>query len=150
MYNRSPRVHRQLPVLIPELYEIENGRAIPVRKIQFAGPAFELVYGSTGSLEYLLSMSPSRTLKETYDLIAEYDQTLTKPLLDFLTAPEQRARGVRVIGSEETSIHREPTICFVVKGDRPISSQDIVNAFVKEGGVSLSKSFTTRLGLYSF
>jgi hypothetical protein len=106
-------------------------------KLQPSGPGYESSYGSTGAVEYLRSISPSETLKETYELIAEHEQRLLKPLLGFLTAPEQKARGVRIVGTEEAGLDRVPTVSFVVIGEKSLKSKDIVGLFDQKGNVSV-------------
>ncbi|KAG6817903.1 hypothetical protein H0H93_006911, partial [Arthromyces matolae] len=89
------------------------------------------------SFEYLLSLTPSRDLKKAFDAIAIHEQTLVAPLITFLTAPEQRARGVRVVGEEETNLTRVPTISFVVTGQNPIKSKDVVKVFDQKGKIGI-------------
>lgn len=115
-------------------------------KLQPGGPGYELVYGTTGVLPYLLSLTPSNDLKASFNAIAAHEQKLLQPLLAFLTAPEQTERGVRIVGEESPGINRVPTISFVVVGEKATKSSDIVKVFDKEGGVS-SESFrrTTKL-----
>ncbi|GLB44932.1 putative aminotransferase class-V [Lyophyllum shimeji] len=45
--------------------------------------------------DYLLSLTPDPALKKTFEAIAAQEETLVEPLLEFLTAPAQRERGVR-------------------------------------------------------
>lgn len=104
-------------------------------KLQPGGPGYELVYASTGILDYLLSLTPHNDLKRTFEAIATHERTLVDPLLSYLTHPDQRARGVRVVGSEEGGLSRVPTISFVVVGQRALKSKDIVGAFDQKGGV---------------
>lgn len=105
-------------------------------KVQPGGPGYELAYGATGVLPYLLSLTPSNTLEATFEAIARHEQELIGPLLRFLTDPAQRARGVRVVGSEDSGLGRVPTISFVVVGERAIRSKDVVKVFDQKGGVS--------------
>jgi hypothetical protein len=105
-------------------------------KLQPGGPGYELVYGSTGILDYLLSLTPHNDLKKTFEAIATHEQTLVSALLSYLTDPDQRARGVRVVGNEKGGLSRVPTISFVVVGQRALKSKDIVGAFDEKGGVS--------------
>jgi hypothetical protein len=104
-------------------------------KLQPGGPGYELVYASTGILDYLLSLTPHNDLKKTFEAIATHEQTLVGPLLTYLTHPDQRARGVRVVGSEQAGLLRVPTISFVVVGQRALKSKDIVGAFDRKGDV---------------
>jgi selenocysteine lyase/cysteine desulfurase len=105
-------------------------------KLQPGGPGYELVYGTTGIIPYLLSLTPKNDLKASFDAIAAHEQTLCEPLLGFLTAPEQHERGVRVVGDEKAGPSRAPTISFVVVGPRKTNSKDIVAVFDSVGGVS--------------
>lgn len=110
-------------------------------KLQPGGPGYEIVYSTTAILPYLLSLSAgssgSATLETSFELIAAHEQTLVKPLLAFLTAPEQVERGVRVVGDEKAGNSRVPTISFIVTGQRPLKSKDIVGAFDAKGGVRI-------------
>ena len=81
-------------------------------------------------------MTPKKDLKATFEAIAAHEQTILKPLLSFLTDPAQKARGVRIVGEETVNLERLPTVSFVVTGQRPLKSRDIVDVFDKKGGVS--------------
>ena len=109
-------------------------------KIQPGGPGYELLYGSTGIVPYLLSLTPENSLQASFNAIALYEQELLKILLGYLTHPEQKARGVRIVGDENVNLTRVPTISFVVIGERPIKSKDVVAIFDRKGGVRLSKA----------
>lgn len=106
-------------------------------KLQPGGPGYETVYGTTGVLAYLLSLTPANNLQASWDAIALHEQTLVEPLIRYLTEPKQWARGVRVVGDATVNLTRVPTISFVVVGDRAINSKDIIEVFDKKGGVSL-------------
>ena len=110
-------------------------------KLQPGGPGYEITYGTTGVLPYLLSLStgPSGpgTLQDSFALIAAHEQTLVEPLLAFLTAPEQLDRGVRVVGNDKPGPDRVPTISFVVTGQRAMKSKDVVGFFDSRGGVRI-------------
>lgn len=105
-------------------------------KLQPGGPGYELVYGTTAVLPYLLSLTPESDLGASFDAITAHEQKLIEPLLAFLTAPEQIDRGVRVVGEETPGINRVPTISFVVVGRNAMRSKEIVQVFDKKGGVS--------------
>lgn len=105
-------------------------------KLQPGGPGYELVYGTTGVVPYLLSLTEKNDLKASFKAIAEHEQTLVEPLLSFLTDPVQEARGVRVVGEEKAGLTRVPTISFLVVGEKAIKSRDVVKEFDKKGGVS--------------
>ncbi|KAF8826976.1 hypothetical protein HHX47_DHR5001048 [Lentinula edodes] len=106
-------------------------------KLQPGGPGYELVYGTTGVLPYLLSLTPSNDLKASFNAIAAHEQKLLQPLLAFLTAPEQIERGVRIVGEESPGTNRVPTISFVVVGEKATKSSDIVKVFDKQGGIGI-------------
>jgi len=131
------------------------------------GPGYELPYGVTGVLEYLLSISPisgptssaslndsasiysdpetHTRLEATFAAIAKYEHTLVKRLLEHLTSEKLAKRGVRIAGEETASERREPTISFVVVNGETgsaISGKDIVKVFDAEGNVSCPKSFS--------
>ncbi|KIY46833.1 selenocysteine lyase [Fistulina hepatica ATCC 64428] len=106
-------------------------------KLQPGGPGYELVYAATGVLPYLRNLTPVRDLRATWDAVALHEQTLLVPLLEFLTHPDQRTRGVRVVGDETPSLARAPTISFVVIGERPIRSRDVVAVFDAEGDIGI-------------
>lgn len=59
-----------------------------------------------------------------------------QPLLDYLKSKE--GRGVLIVGDERGGLGRVPTISFVVRGERPIRSKDVVEVFDKKGGVRSS------------
>lgn len=106
-------------------------------KLQPGGPGYEIVYGTTGVVPYLLSLTPDNSLKETFDAIAQHEQALLRPLVHFLTDTVQRERGVRIVGQETVDIERVPTVSFVVVGQRPLRSRDIVALFDKKGGIGI-------------
>ncbi|KAF9493874.1 PLP-dependent transferase [Pleurotus eryngii] len=118
-------------------------------KLQPGGPGYELVYGTTGVLPYLISLVPPPTkvassedptiahLDAAFSAIAAHEQELLKPLLGFLTAPEQIERGVRIVGTEQIGLSRVPTVSFVVVGPKAKRSQDIVEVFDKKGRVGI-------------
>ncbi|KAJ4479359.1 pyridoxal phosphate-dependent transferase [Lentinula aciculospora] len=106
-------------------------------KLQPGGPGYELVYGTTGVLPYLFSLTPENDLKASFDAIAAHEQKLVQPLLAYLTAPEQIERGVRIVGAEAPGITRVPTISFIVVGEKVTKSSDIVKVFDKKGGIGI-------------
>ncbi|PPR07857.1 hypothetical protein CVT24_005594 [Panaeolus cyanescens] len=106
-------------------------------KLQPGGPGYELVYGTTGVLAYLLSLSPKKTLKDSFDAIAQHEQVILEPLISFLTDKAQWNRGVRIVGEETTGLFRVPTVSFVVVGQRPLSSKRIVEVFDMRGGIGI-------------
>ncbi|KAF5373586.1 hypothetical protein D9758_000945 [Tetrapyrgos nigripes] len=99
--------------------------------------AHELVYGSTGILPYLLSLTPLNDLQATFDAITSHEHDLVQPLLAFFTHPDQRKRGLMLVGSEDSDASRVPTISFVILGQNPISSPEIVKRINQRGGVGI-------------
>lgn len=92
------------------------------------------MYGCTAVPEYIRSLSASALLEDAWQKIALHEQTLVKPLLDYLKSKE--GRGVRIVGEESSGLSRAPTISFVVVGERPIASRAVVRAFDQKGNVS--------------
>ena len=109
--------------------------AAPSYKLQPGGPGYELVHATTGVNAYLESLTPAKDLKASFAAIAEHEQTLIKPLLTFLTDPAQFKRGVRMVGDGAITAQRVPTISFLVVGQNPIKSSDVVKAFDETGTV---------------
>ncbi|KAH7922542.1 PLP-dependent transferase [Leucogyrophana mollusca] len=106
-------------------------------KVQPGGPGYELVYGATGVLPYLQSLTPANDLEASFNAIALHEQTLVKSLLTFLTDAKQVERGVRVVGQSKVELSRVPTISFVVVGQNAIKSKDIVGIFDNKGGIGI-------------
>ena len=104
-------------------------------KISPGGAGYELTYAVSAVLPYLQSLSPSGDIDDAFSLIAAHEQKLLTPLIGYLTSVEARARGILIVGSEIVDTWRAPTISFVVSGERPIPSQDIVAHFDKKGKV---------------
>lgn len=132
MYVRSSVLETSVKKIVHHFLKVDS----VAYKIQPGGPGYETVYGSTGVLAYLLSLTPDNDLQASFNGIATHEQTLVKPLISFLTAPEQRERGVRMVGEETVDLNRLPTISFVVVGQRPLKSKDVVAEFDKKRGVS--------------
>jgi selenocysteine lyase/cysteine desulfurase len=105
-------------------------------KLQPGGPGYEIVYSTTAVVPYLLSLAPGKSLDASFEAVAIQEQKLLEVLLGFLTAPEQFNRGVRIVGDDKVGMSRVPTISFVVTGQRPIKSKDVVRVFDDIGGVS--------------
>ena len=137
---------------------------LTVEKVSFklmpGGPGYELPYGATGVLEYLLSISPisGRTssasltdpgsiysdpethtrLKATFEAITKQEHTLMERLLRHLTSEKLVKRGLRIVGEETASEFREPTISFVVVDGETggaVSGKDVVKVFDAKGNV---------------
>ena len=119
-------------------------------KLEPGGPGYELVYGSSAVLRYLLSITPSNSLDATFAAIAAHERMLVGPLLKWLGSKYER--GVRIVGEEKEGVDRLPTVSFVVVGQRAMSSKDVVKVFDQKGGVSIPHPATIlrikfRLGL---
>lgn len=100
-----------------------------------SGPGYELTFSTTAVLEYLLSLTPTRSLATSFEAITKQEQALVDRLLTFLLS--QESRGVHIVGQSNTDPTRAPTISFVVHGDRPIASKAVVAAFDKKGGIGI-------------
>ncbi|KAG8894775.1 hypothetical protein FRC00_008476, partial [Tulasnella sp. 408] len=117
-------------------------------KIQPGGPGYEVPYGTTGVLPYLLSLagsggvgdrSESELLNEAFRRIAAHEENLMKPIIGFLLSEEAKKAGVRIVGPESADKEvRAPTISFVVVGQdgktKRLQSKDVVAEFDSQGG----------------
>lgn len=130
LYARSASLHALTP-LVHHFLKYDTSY-----KLQPGGPGYEIIYSTTAVLPYLLSLTPANTLDASFEAIAAYEETLSKPLLEFLTNGSQVKRGVRVVGDGKVGKERTPTVSFVVVGERPMRSQDVVKVFDQKGGVS--------------
>jgi len=133
LYVRSAALQHSVTQIVHHFLKVEN----VAYKLQPGGPGYEIVYGTTGVNAYLLSLTPKNDLKATFEAIAAHEQTILEPLLSFLTDPAQKARGVRIVGEETVNLQRAPTVSFVVIGQRPLKSRDIVDVFDKKGGIGI-------------
>ncbi|KAG6917876.1 hypothetical protein DXG01_000646 [Tephrocybe rancida] len=133
LYVRSATLEKSTKSLVHHFLKLDHTSY----KLQPGGPGYEVAYATTGAVDYLLSLTSHRDLTKTFDGIAEHEQTLVAPLLEFLTAPAQRERGVRVVGEEEVNLSRVPTISFLVVGQKPIKSKDVVKVFDQKGGIGI-------------
>ncbi|KAH7890443.1 pyridoxal phosphate-dependent transferase [Phlebopus sp. FC_14] len=133
LYMRSSALCSSLTKIVHHFLAVES----KPYKVQIGGPGYELVYGATGVVPYLLSLTPSNDLQASFDAIAEHEQQLLRPLLTFLTDAKQFARGVRVVGTSNIDMTRVPTISFVITGQNAVKSRDIVAAFDKKGGIGI-------------
>ncbi|CAE6444486.1 unnamed protein product [Rhizoctonia solani] len=108
-------------------------------KLQPGGAGYERSYAVTAVLEYFYSLSPSgNDLSAAFNLIAQHEADIMRPLMECLLSPEMYNRGVRIVGPESLDPEvRAPTISFVVVGDKPIRSQDIVKKFDELGNVGI-------------
>ncbi|GAB1520960.1 hypothetical protein RhiTH_004049 [Rhizoctonia solani] len=127
LYTRADS-HKQLHSLAH--YFLPTNEGSPY-KLQPGGPGYERSYAVTAVLEYLYSLSPSgNDLSAAFDSIARHEADIMRPLIEFLLSPEAYNRGVRIVGPESADPQvRAPTISFVVVGDKPVRSPDIVKKF---------------------
>ena len=88
-----------------------------------------------GVLPYIQSLSPIGDIDDAFSRIVAHEQTLLAPLIGYLRSPQAVSRGVRIVGSDEITLSRVPTVSFVVIGERAVSSPDIVAYFDKKGKV---------------
>ena len=91
------------------------------------------MYGCTAIPDYLRSLSASASLEDAWQKITQHEQTLVEPLLKYLKSKEER--GVKIVGEEGSGLNRAPTISFVVAGEKPIASREVVKVFDQKGNV---------------
>ena len=115
------------------------------QKIRVGNPAYQLIHAASGVVPYLLSLTPENNLEASFAAIAQHEQGLLQPLLSFLTDKQQYERGVRLFGTSTIDLSRVPTVSFVVTGQRPIKSKDVVTEFDKERDVRLVLSAYARV-----
>jgi hypothetical protein len=132
MYVRASSLEHSVHSIVHHFLKVDK----VAYKLQPGGPGYETIYGATGIIPYLRSLTSKDDLRASFDAIAAHEQELLKPLIGFLTDDVQRARGVRVVGEETVNLERVPTVSFVVVGEKPLGSRAIVAAFDKKGGVS--------------
>ncbi|VDB91486.1 unnamed protein product [Peniophora sp. CBMAI 1063] len=110
-------------------------------KLMPGGPGYELAYSVTAVLPYLLSLAPTSTtddssaLDAAWSAVAEHEQALLEPLLAYLRS--QEGRGVKILGDSMSGASRVPTVSFVVQGEKPMKSKDVVKVFDQKGGVGI-------------
>ncbi|KAG9001407.1 hypothetical protein FRB90_011629 [Tulasnella sp. 427] len=123
-------------------------------KLQPGGPGYEVTYGTTGVLPYLLSLAGSggaekksdgELLDMAFQRIAVHEEDLMRPIMGFLLSEEAQKAGVRIVGPESDKKGiRAPTISFVVVGQdgetKRFQSKNVVGKFDSRGGVGLSPS----------
>lgn len=100
-----------------------------------SGPLYELAFSATAVLEYLLSLTPERSLVASFAAIAAQEHLLVERLITFLLS--KAGRGVQIVGQANTDTSRAPTVSFVVRGERPIASRAVVAAFDAKGGIGI-------------
>lgn len=117
----------------------------PTYKLAVGGAGYELTYASSVVVDYLKDITPKDDVNASFAAIARHERALMVPLLEYLLSDAAKARGVRIVGPESVEA-RVPTISFVVTGDKPLKSPDIVAAFDKKGscGIRYARSHTAR------
>jgi hypothetical protein len=133
LYVRDTVLKDSVSSLVHHFIDVEVS---PSYKLQPGGPGYELVHATTGVNAYLQSLTPANDLKASFEAISRHEQALIKPLLGFLTDPVQYERGVRIVGDGHAGTDRVPTISFLVVGQNPIKSSEVVKAFDETGTVS--------------
>lgn len=110
-------------------------------KLAPGGASYEIVYGASFVPAYILSLAGTEkgTEDERFDLafdrIALHEEKLTERLMNYLIS--KRDRGVRIVGPISSKKEdRAPTISFVVRGEKPLGSQFIVEELDKTKTVS--------------
>ncbi|KAG8966006.1 hypothetical protein FRC05_002926 [Tulasnella sp. 425] len=120
-------------------------------KLEPGGPGYEVTYGTTGVLPYLLSLagnsglegkSDGELLDVAYQRIAAHEEELMKPIFDFLLSEEAKKAGVRIVGPESGKVEvRAPTISFVVVGPdgktKRLQSKDVVAKVHSQPGIGI-------------
>ncbi|KIO34167.1 hypothetical protein M407DRAFT_17074 [Tulasnella calospora MUT 4182] len=120
-------------------------------KLEPGGCGYEVPYGTTGVLPYLLSLAGSvgvgdrseiELLDEAFRRIAAHEEDLMKPIIGFLLSEEAKKAGVRIVGPESANVQvRAPTISFVVVGQdgktKRLQSKDVVAEFDSQGGIGI-------------
>lgn len=120
-------------------------------KLQPGGPGYEVTYGTTGVLPYLLQLggdegrSEDDQLRSAFSRIAAHEQQLMQPLIQYLLS--KRGVGVRIVGPESNLKEiRAPTISFVVVGEdgktKRLQSRDVVAKFDAAGKASAAQGLT--------
>ncbi|KAG8738134.1 hypothetical protein FRC10_007256 [Ceratobasidium sp. 414] len=104
-------------------------------KLHPGGNGYERSYAITAVLESLESLGTG-DLESAFARIAEHEAELMRPLMQCLLSPGMKKRGVRVLGLESANPKvRAPTISFVVVGDNPLRSPDVVKQFDAFGDI---------------
>ncbi|KAH8088987.1 PLP-dependent transferase [Cristinia sonorae] len=131
LYTRAECIKSSLSSLTHHFLSYDNSSL----KLQPGGTGYELVYSTTAVPEYLKSLSSAGTLEAGFELIAQHEQTLIRPLLTYLKSKE--SRGVRIVGEESADPSRVPTVSFVVVGPQKKSSKEIVRTFDQAGNIGI-------------
>ncbi|KDN45036.1 hypothetical protein RSAG8_05209, partial [Rhizoctonia solani AG-8 WAC10335] len=117
LYTRAD-LHKQLHSLAHYFLPTDEGSPY---KLQPGGPGYERSYAVTAVLDYFYSLSTSGDdLSTAFDLITQHEADIMRPLM----------------GSMDPKV-RAPTISFVVVGDKPARSQDVVKKFDELGDVGI-------------
>ncbi|KAI0343660.1 PLP-dependent transferase [Trametopsis cervina] len=131
MYVREESLKRSVSSLAHHFLSVDSKAA----KLQPGGAGYELVWSCTAIPVYLRSLTPSGTLEDAFNVISEHDENIVGLLLEFLRS--KKGRGVKIVGDENTGPTRAPTVSFVVQGENPISSRDVVKAFDNKGNIGI-------------
>ncbi|KAI0827534.1 PLP-dependent transferase [Trametes gibbosa] len=131
LYARATSLQNSLSSLAHHFLKVDN----KPYKLQPGGPGYELVYSCTSVPPYIRSLTSEGTLEAAWAAVAQHEQSLVTPLLAYLRS--KAPRGVRIVGDEGAGITRVPTVSFVVGGEKPIRSPDVVKAFDAKGNVGI-------------
>lgn len=131
LYARAASLANSLRALTHHFLQVDK----VAYKLNPGGAGYELTYGVAGVLPYIQSLSPIGDIDDAFLRIAAHEQTLLAPLIGYLRSPQAVSRGVRIVGSDEITLSRVPTVSFVVIGERAVRSPDIVAYFDKKGKV---------------
>ncbi|MFN8377282.1 MAG: cysteine desulfurase-like protein [Anaerolineae bacterium] len=102
-------------------YKVRPSKDKPPYRWETGTPAFELIAGMGGALDYLASLGEGDTLRErfvhSYARMGAYERALTEHLLDVL----EETPGVTIAGITDRSrlTERVPTVICAVEGQNP-------------------------------
>ncbi|KZV97284.1 PLP-dependent transferase [Exidia glandulosa HHB12029] len=108
----------------------------PTYKLAVGGSGYELTYGCSAVLPYLSNLAGKDDLNASFAAITRHEKALMEPLIGYLLSDEAKARGVRIVGPEGVD-GRVPTVSFVVVGDKPFKSKEVVAEFDKRGNIGI-------------
>ena len=117
LYARAASLANSLRALTHHFLQVDK----VAYKLNPGGAGYELTYGVAGVLPYIQSLSPIGDIDDAFSRIAAHEQTLLAPLIGYLRSPQAVSRGVRIVGSDEITLSRVPTVSFVVIGERPLN-----------------------------
>ncbi len=102
-------------------YKVRPSKDLPPYRWETGTPAFELIAGIGGAIDYLASLGQGATLREqlvsAYAAMGEYERELTGHLLDVL----EETPGVRIAGLTDRArlAERVPTVIFALGDQMP-------------------------------